>query len=83
MSRFGELLHHSVLNLKRVFHLFIALVFMVLTVSGAMVTFEEWREYQLAPQAKLTFYTMLGFGAFTVFLAILCLYTFAKAKSVR
>jgi len=81
LSRLGNLLHYWFLNAKRFFHLLIALAFMVLTLVGAALTFVEWEGYRKSPQAGLIHFTM--FGGFTVFLAILCLYSFAKARSVR
>ena len=65
----------------RVFHLLIALAFMVLTLAGASLTYSEWEGYRKFPDQGLVHFTM--FGGFTVFLAILCLYSFAKARSVR
>ena len=81
MSRLGSLLHYWFLNAKRLFHLLIALAFMILTLAGASLTFTEWEGYRKTPEVGLIHFTM--FGGFTVFLAILCLYSFAKARSVR
>ena len=72
-----------VLNVKRLFHLLIALLFMIATAFGASVTYSEWQNYRQAPDVRLAYYTTLGFGAFTLFLAILCVYSYAKARSVR
>jgi hypothetical protein len=81
LSRLGSLFHHWFLNAKRLFHLLIALAFMVLTLMGASLTYAEWEGYLKLPEQGLVHFTM--FGGFTVFLAILCLYSFAKARSVR
>ena len=54
---------------------------MGLTLAGATLTYSEWEGYRNAPQGGLAHFSM--FGGFTVFLAILCLYSFAKARSVR
>ena len=77
------MLHYWFINAKRLFHLLIALAFMFLTLMGAFQTFIEWEDYRKAPEVRLIYFTMLGFGGFTVFLAILCLYSFAKARNVR
>jgi hypothetical protein len=81
LSRLGNLFHHWFLNLQRLFHLIVALAFMFFTLMGAMVTYAEWEGYRKFPEQGLVHFTM--FGGFTVFLAILCLYSFAKARSVR
>jgi hypothetical protein len=59
----------------------IGLAFMVLTMIGATVTYSEWEGYRKAPESGLML--IYVFGGFTLFLAILCLYSFAKARSVR
>src|SRR5690242_512494 len=81
LSRIGTLLQQWFLNAKRIFHLLIALAFMFLTLLGVSVTWAEWEGYRKAPQQGIVHLTM--FGGFTLFLAILCLYSFAKARSVR
>jgi hypothetical protein len=81
LSRIGSLLNQCVLSAKRVFHLLIALAFLFLTLMGASVTYTEWEGYRQAPQQGYIHLAM--FGGFTIFLAILCLYSFAKARSVR
>jgi hypothetical protein len=81
LSRIGSLLHYWFLNAKRLFHMLIALAFMFLTLMGVSVTYSEWEGYRKTPEEGLVHFTM--FGGFTVFLAILCLYSFAKARSVR
>lgn len=81
MSRIGSLLQNWFINAKRLFHLLIALAFMFLTLMGASVTYSEWEGYRKTPEQGLVHFTM--FGGFTVFLAILSLYSYAKARSVR
>jgi hypothetical protein len=81
LSRLGNLLHYWFLNAQRLFHMLIGLAFMLLTLVGAALTFVEWEGYRKSPQAGLVHFTM--FGGFTVFLAILCLYSFVKARNVR
>jgi len=81
LSRLGGMLHYWFVNAKRLFHLLIALAFMVLTAAGASLTYAEWEGYRKTPEEGLVHFTL--FGGFTVFLAILCLYSFAKARNVR
>ena len=59
----------------------IGLAFMVLTLIGAGLTFFEWESYRKSPESGLVHFTM--FGGFTVLLAILCLYSFLKARNVH
>ena len=81
MSRLGNLFHHFFLNAQRLFHLLIALLFMGLTLMSASLTYSEWEGYRKTPGFGPVYFTM--FGIFTVFLAILCLYSFVKARNVR
>ena len=81
LSRLGNLLHYWFLNAQRLFHMLIGLAFMVLTLIGTGLTFFEWENYRKSPEAGLVHFTM--FGGFTVLLAILCLYSFLKARNVR
>jgi len=81
LSRLGSLFHHWILNAKRLFHLLIALLFMGLTLMSASLTYSEWEGYRKTPELGPVYFAM--FGGFTVSLAILCLYSFAKARSVR
>ena len=59
----------------------IGLAFMVLTLAGATLTFSEWEIYRQTPQEGTVHLAM--FGGFTIFLAILCLYSFVRARNVR
>jgi hypothetical protein len=81
LSRTGNLLHSLLLTAKRLFHLLIALTFMFFTVMGASVTYSEWNGYRNNPEQGLVHFYL--FGGFTVFLSILSLYSYAKARSVR
>ena len=81
MSRLGNLFHYWFVNAKRLFHLLIALLFMGLTLMSASLTYSEWEGYRQTPEPGPLYFMM--FAGFTVFLAILCLYSFAKARSVR
>ena len=74
-------MHYFFLNAKRLFHMLVGLAFMILTLAGATLTFSEWQGYRKTPEAGLIHFTM--FGGFTVLLAILCLYSFVKARNVR
>jgi hypothetical protein len=59
----------------------VGLAFLFLALAGAAVSFSEWQYYTQAPAVGLArFYLVVGF---TVLLVIFCLYSFAKARSVR
>jgi O-antigen ligase len=81
LSRLGSLFHYWFLHAKRLFHMLIALAFMLLTFAVAYQTFEEWEDYRKTPAAGLLYFEL--YGGFAVFLAILCLYSFVKARNVR
>jgi hypothetical protein len=59
----------------------IGLAFMLLTLAGASLTFSEWQGYRNTPDAGLLYFEL--YGVFTVFLAILCLFSFVRARNVR
>jgi hypothetical protein len=59
----------------------IALAFMLLTLAGATLTYAEWQGYLKTPEEGLVHFTM--FGGFTILLAILCLYSYVRARNVR
>jgi hypothetical protein len=81
LSRIGSLLQSWILNAKRVFHILVGLAFMVLTLAVASQTFIEWRDYRKSPSGGLLYCEM--YGGLAILLAILCLYTFVKARNVR
>jgi hypothetical protein len=81
LSRLGSLLQNWLVSAKRLFHMMIGVAFMLLTLAGASLTFAEWQGYRKTPEGGLVHFTM--FGAFTIFLAVLCLYSFVKARNVR
>jgi hypothetical protein len=81
LSRIGSLLHYWFLNAKRLFHMLITLAFMLLTVLVGAQALSEWLEYRKTPDAGLLYFDL--YGGLTVFLAILCLYSYVKARSVR
>ena len=81
MSKLNNLLAQWFRHAQRVFHLLVGLAFLFLTLVGVTLSFSEWRYYQQTPSVGLVwFYVLAGF---TVFLFILCLYSFVKARSVR
>jgi hypothetical protein len=63
------------------FHVLVGLVFLVLSLAGASVSVTLWDDYRSAPEQGLVSFELVS--GFTVLLFILCLYTFAKARSVR
>ena len=73
----GRLFRHT----QRTFHVLVAIAFLCLSVLGIGVSVSEWRNYQRAPSIGLAAFTLVG--SFTVLLIIFCLYSFAKARSVR
>jgi uncharacterized membrane protein len=68
-------------NVQRLFHLLVGLTFLVLAAEGATVTFAEWQNYCKSPSVGLVSFAL--YASFTVFLVILCLYSFVKARNVR
>ena len=81
MSRLGYLFKHLFRNAQRFFHLLVGLTFLILAGAGATVTFAEWQIYIKSPSVGLVSFVLDA--SFTVFLVILCLYTFVKARNVR
>ncbi len=80
-SRLAKLLGGLFGHAQRLFHLVVGLAFLFLALAGVAVSLSEWRYYtELPATGLLRFYLVAGF---TVFLFILCLYSFAKARSVR
>lgn len=66
---------------QRMFHMLVGLAFLVLTLAGASVSVKLWNDYRSAPEQGLVSFELVS--GFTVLLFILCLYSFAKARSVR
>ncbi len=54
---------------------------MVLTFAVAFQAFVSWEDYRKTPEVGLLDFRLLG--GLAIFLAILCLYSFAKARSIR
>ena len=66
---------------RRIFHLTIAAIFLVLGGSGAVLALELWEDYRHTPSNGLW-----AFGAVAVFSVILVsfgLHSIARARSVR
>src|SRR3989454_6773047 len=80
LSKFGDLVRKWFRQAQRLFHMAVALVFLVLTLAGAAVSFSLWADYQKAPSQGPWGFGMVA--VFTVLLFIFCLYSFAKARSV-
>ncbi len=80
-GRVGGLVQVSVRHVRRLFHLLVGLAFLFLAFAGASVSFAEWRYYRATPAVGLVRFGMLA--GFTVLLVIFCLYSLAKARSVR
>ena len=59
----------------------VGLVFLVLSVAGATVSFSEWQYYLKSPSEGMVRFVLVA--SFTVLLIIFCLYSFAKARSIR
>ena len=66
---------------QRTLHLLVALAFLCFSVAGIGISVSEWRNYERAPSIGLSAFTLVA--SFTVLLIIFCLYSFAKARSVR
>ncbi len=81
MSNLGSLLTRWFRQARRMFHMLVGLAFLVLTLASAWVSIELWGDYRSAPEQGLVRFEMVA--GFTVLLFILCLYSFAKARSVR
>ena len=59
----------------------VGLAFFILAMVGATLSFSEWRSYR---ENEAAGYMHFGFIlCFTIFLIILSLYSFVKARSVR
>jgi len=81
LSMMGELLRRWFRLARRFFQMLIGLVFLGLAVAGALVSFSEWRIYR--GNQALGWSHFGAMLAFTIFLVILSLYSFLRARSVR
>jgi uncharacterized membrane protein len=81
LSKLGYLFSQCFRNAKRLFQMLVGLAFLILAVAGASVSFSEWQYYLKSPSVGLVRFVLVA--SFTVLLIIFCLYSFAKARSVR
>ena len=81
MSKLGNLISQSLRNVQRLFHMLVGLAFLVLAVAGAAASFSEWQFYLRSPSVGLVRFIL--FASFTMLLIVFCLYSFAKARSIR
>ena len=81
MRLLGYLFTVGFRNAQRVFHMLVGLVFLVLAIAGATVSFSEWQYYLQSPSDGMVRFVI--YASFTVVLVIFCLYSFVKARSVR
>ena len=82
MSKIGYLFKQLFRNARRLFHMLVGLAFLVLAVAGVTVSFSEWQVYLQSP-SRWGLVRFVSFASFTVGLIIFCLYSFAKARSIR
>ena len=81
MSKLEYLFKQLFRNAQRLFHLLVGLTFLMLAAAGATVSFSEWQNYLKSPSVGLVGFAL--YASFTVFLVILCLYSFVKARNIR
>jgi uncharacterized membrane protein len=81
LSKLGDLFTRLFRNAQRLFQMLVGLAFLVLAVAGACVSFWEWQYYLKCPSVGLVRFVLVA--SFTVLLIIFCLYSFAKARSIR
>ncbi|MHB8654540.1 MAG: hypothetical protein ACYDA9_11740 [Terriglobia bacterium] len=81
LSKLKELTNRWLRHARRWFHILVGLAFFILAMVGATLSFSEWRSYR---ENEAAGYVHFGFIlCFTIFLVILSLYSFVKARSVR
>jgi uncharacterized membrane protein len=81
LSKIGYLFSHYFRHAQRLFHTLVGLAFLALAVAGTTASFAEWQFYLRSPSEGLVRFIL--FASFTVFLVILCLYSFLKARTIR
>ncbi len=81
MGKLVERVRRGFRQVQRFFHLAVALVFLFLAVSGAVMTFEMWQEHRRQAHGSILGLTVMA--GFAALLMIFALYSFAKARSVR
>ncbi len=81
LGKLKELTHRWLRHARRWFHMLVGLAFLIFAMGGAILSFSEWRSYR---ENEAAGYAHFGFVlCFTIFLVILSLYSFVKARSVR
>jgi uncharacterized membrane protein len=81
LSKLGDLFRGGLRVAERLFHILVGVIFLVLTLAGASVSFNEWQYYQRSPSVGWVRFGLLA--SFTALLFIFSLYSFLKARSVR
>jgi len=81
LSKIGYLFKQLFRNARRLFHMLVGLAFLVLAAAGVTVSFSEWQYYLKSPSEGWARFVLVA--SFTVLLIIFCLYSFAKARSIR
>jgi len=81
LGRLEELMRRWFRQAQRMLHMMVGLAFLVLALAGALLSISEWRLYRENRNLGLTHFGF--FLGFTIFLVILSLYSFVKARSVR
>ena len=81
LSKLGYLFKQLFRSAQRLFHMLVGLAFLILAVAGASISFSEWQYYLKSPSVGLVRFVLVA--SFTVLLIIFCLYSFAKARSIR
>lgn len=81
MDNLGSLLGRWLRQTQRMFHMLVGFAFLVLSLAGASVSIKLWSDFRSSPEQGMMSFDLVA--GFTVFLFILCLYSFVKARSVR
>ncbi len=82
MSQLSSLLVRWFLNIRRLFHMAIGLIFLVLAAVGVEVSYSLWRDFRSSPDVSLGKFSPVV-AVFTVLLIIFALYSFLKARSIK
>jgi hypothetical protein len=77
----GRRLSQGWRHTRRLFHVLVGIVFLLLAAAGATQSFAEWQAYTERPTNGMWRFELVG--GFTVLLLIFGLYSFLKARSVR
>ncbi len=81
LGKLEELIRRWTRQAKRLLHMLVGLAFLFAAMAGAFLSFSEWHSYRENQAMGLTHFGF--FLGFTIFLVILSLYSFVKARSVR